>query len=64
MSSTFQPGDVVQLTSGGSKMTVRGAGTDDPSFISCLFFDNSRLVIAEIPPQALMKVSETATPQS
>lgn len=56
MHETFQPGDVVQLNSGGSKMTVRGPGSDDPSFIACLFFDGSKMVICEIPPQGLVKV--------
>jgi uncharacterized protein YodC (DUF2158 family) len=60
MPDTFLPGDVVQLTSGGSKMSVRGPGTDNPGFIACFFFDDSKLVVAEIPPQALIKVKPTA----
>ena len=56
MPDTFLPGDLVQLNSGGPKMTVRGPGDDNPQFIACLFFDGTRMVVAEIPPQALVKV--------
>jgi hypothetical protein len=37
-------------------MSVRGPGDDNPEFVACFFFDGSKLVIAEIPPQALVKV--------
>jgi uncharacterized protein YodC (DUF2158 family) len=60
MSDTFLPGDVVQLNSGGPKMSVRGPGEDNPSFIACLFFDGSKMVVAEIPPQALVKTQPVA----
>jgi uncharacterized protein YodC (DUF2158 family) len=56
MANQFMPGDLVQLNSGGPKMSVRGPGDDNPEFVACFFFDGSKLVIAEIPPQALMKV--------
>ena len=62
MANQFMPGDLVQLNSGGSKMSVRGPGDDNPEFVACFFFDGSKLVIAEIPPQALVKVQ--ATPAS
>ncbi len=56
MPLAFQPGEIVQLNSGGPKMTVRGPGDDNPDFIACFFFDGPKLVIAEIPPQGLVKV--------
>jgi uncharacterized protein YodC (DUF2158 family) len=59
MPDTFQPGDIVQLNSGGPKMTVRGPGEDNPEFIACLLFDGTKLVVAEIPPAALIKVQST-----
>ena len=59
MSNQFLPGDIVQLNSGGPKMSVRGPGDDNPDFIACFFFDGSKLVIAEIPPQALVKAQST-----
>lgn len=59
MLETFSPGDLVQLNSGGPKMTVRGPGDDNPQFIACLLFDGSKLVVAEIPPQALVKAQST-----
>ena len=55
MPDAFMPGDLVQLASGGPKMTVRGPGDDNPQFVACLFFDGSKMVVAEIPPQALVK---------
>jgi uncharacterized protein YodC (DUF2158 family) len=60
MSDTFLPGDLVQLNSGGPKMSVRGPGDDNPQFIACLFFDGSKMVVAEIPPQALVKAQPAA----
>ena len=62
MANQFMPGDLVQLNSGGPKMSVRGPGDDNPESVACFFFDGSKLVIAEIPPQALVKVQ--ATPAS
>jgi uncharacterized protein YodC (DUF2158 family) len=60
MPETFLPGDIVQLNSGGPKMSVRGPGEDNPQFIACLFFDGSRMVVSEIPPQALVKAQSAA----
>jgi uncharacterized protein YodC (DUF2158 family) len=60
MPEAFLPGDVVQLNSGGPKMSVRGPGEDNPGFIACLFFDGSKMVVAEIPPQALIKTQPVA----
>ena len=57
MSTSFVPGDLVQLVSGGPKMTVRGPGEDTPGFVGCLYFDGSKLVIAEVPPAAIVKVA-------
>ena len=59
MSNTFLPGDVVVLRSGGPQMTVRGQGSDNTDFIACFYFDGSRLVVGEIPPQALIKAERT-----
>ena len=60
MANQFMPGDLVQLNSGGPKMSVRGPGDDNPEFVACFFFDGSKLVIAEIPPQALVNVQATS----
>ncbi len=60
MPDTFLPGDLVQLNSGGPKMSVRGPGEDNPEFIACLFFDGPKLVVAEIPPLALVKVQSVS----
>jgi uncharacterized protein YodC (DUF2158 family) len=60
MANQFMPGDLVQLNSGGPKMSVRRPGDDNPEFVACFFFDGSKLVIAEIPPQALVNVQATS----
>jgi len=59
MANEFVHGDLVQLDSGGPRMSVHGPGDDNPEFVACFFFDGSKLVIAEIPPQALVKVQAT-----
>ena len=38
--SAFEIGDVVQLKSGGQRMTVEEVGQD--GFISCVWFDGNR----------------------
>ena len=64
MSNEFLPGDIGQLNSGGHKKSVRGPGDDNPDFISCFFFDGPKLVIAEIPPQALVKAQPASASAS
>jgi len=53
----FAVGDVVQLKSGGPKMTVTGSYS---LYVRCNYFDNDgRLFDSNFPPDALNKV-ETA----
>lgn len=47
---SFQVGDVVQLKSGGPRMTVE---TTDPEGIRCVWFDNADSKLAMFPAEAL-----------
>ena len=56
----FQSGDVVQLLSGGPKLTVAGLASDKslPNFVVCFWFDNSGKLNSEaIPAKLLRKVA-------
>lgn len=53
--STFQPGDVVQLKSGGPRMTVE---TSDETLTSCTWFDTKgELKRADFPTVIVEKPS-------
>jgi uncharacterized protein YodC (DUF2158 family) len=60
--STFKPGDVVQLRSGGPKMTVAGPGMTLGQ--QCYWFSGDELKCADFPPDALVKVHDTTCPAS
>jgi uncharacterized protein YodC (DUF2158 family) len=50
----FKPGDVVQLASGGAKMTVAGPG--QRGCLTCLWFtEGGRLDRADLPEEVLVK---------
>jgi uncharacterized protein YodC (DUF2158 family) len=48
-------GDVVQLKSGGPKMTVTKV---DRNWITCNWFEGSKVYVDLFPPDALMKAQE------
>lgn len=41
IAQTFKPGDVVELKSGGPKMTVRSYEPQDSAEVTCEWFDKS-----------------------
>jgi uncharacterized protein YodC (DUF2158 family) len=55
---TFQIGDVVQLKSGGPKMTVEDVGQNaiGADTVWCSWFDGNKKVQGTFAPQALQKV--------
>ena len=59
MSDTaLKKGDVVQLKSGGPKMTVTGVGNSfmtDEATIWCTWFDGTKKLDGDFPPEALEK---------
>lgn len=60
MSNKFATGDVVQLKSGGPKMTVKKVteGFDEES-IECQWFSGSKLQDGWFRPESLVKVEES-----
>ena len=58
MENTFKEGDVVQLKSGGFKMTVEVASTAWTGHVYCSWFDDKRKLQREqFQPGALVKVA-------
>jgi uncharacterized protein YodC (DUF2158 family) len=58
MAEDFKIGDVVQLKSGGPKMTVTSVGTDHYSqepVVSCVWFAENKESRGKFPPDALRK---------
>jgi uncharacterized protein YodC (DUF2158 family) len=53
----FKIGDIVELKSGGPKMTVTGATTSDKE-IGCKWFAGGKLNYEFFPPDSLEKVKE------
>jgi len=51
----LKPGDIVQLKSGGPKMTVQSMSIDDELY--CQWFAGSKLEGGRFPPEALVRVS-------
>lgn len=43
MTDQFKPGDIVQLKSGGPKMTVKESASTDKNIIYCQWFAGSKL---------------------
>lgn len=61
MANTFAVGDIVQLKSGGPKMTVMRVGPKVPRaspVVFCAWFDGTKKFEGDFPPDAL----EIATP--
>ena len=56
--SSIKPGDVVQLLSGGPKMTVRLVGGSKFVTISCQWFAGSKLEEGHFPSESLKIVVE------
>ena len=56
----FKLGDIVQLRSGGPKMTVRNVSdeSDRHHFIYCDWFAGSKSQRAQFPPASLIKIAE------
>ena len=62
MSSKFAKGDVVQLRSGGPKMTVEKvieAPRRDEELLVCQWFSGSKLQNGSFRPESLVKVEES-----
>jgi uncharacterized protein YodC (DUF2158 family) len=54
MSDTFQPGEMVELKSGGPDMTVEAI---QPNLVCCIWFVGADVKRGQFPPAALKKVS-------
>jgi uncharacterized protein YodC (DUF2158 family) len=54
----IKPGDVVQLLSGGPKMTVQNVDGSTFIFISCQWFAGSKLEEGRFPSQSLKVIVE------
>jgi uncharacterized protein YodC (DUF2158 family) len=62
MSEQFEPGDVVELKSGGPKMTIKWVATRTFQTISagdchCVWFEGATLKESGFPPTALKKTA-------
>jgi len=56
MADTIQPGDTVQLKSGGPKMTVERVGSStDPIAALCFWFEGEKLQTQWFQPTSLKK---------
>jgi len=64
MDTEFKAGDVVQLKSGGPKMTVEDVGqygmTSTTDQAKCIWFDKTKRMEGYFEPALLLKVSVTA----
>jgi len=58
MTEQFEVGDVVQLKSGGPRMTVVGADKPTPDEVHCAWFAKERMERAAFPPDALASIPE------
>jgi uncharacterized protein YodC (DUF2158 family) len=56
----FKPGDLVQLKSGGPKMTVQ---TEDRGVVKCQWFAGTKLESGLFSPDSLRAADETETPK-
>ena len=64
MANEFKPGDIVQLKSGGPKMTVKWAGQGaltKEDTVACMWFVGSKQEEGAFPPEALELATERAT---
>lgn len=60
----WQVGDVVELKSGGPRMTVESIGTQiDPDGVVCRWFEGKDLKQATFPPGSLQKPTPPPVPR-
>jgi uncharacterized protein YodC (DUF2158 family) len=60
----FKAGDVVQLKSGGPKMTVNGPSTGNQQVINCSWFDkDEKLAHGDFITETLVKVDDAGGKQ-
>jgi uncharacterized protein YodC (DUF2158 family) len=57
MAAQFKPGDVVQLKSGGPKMTVKNISSNGE--IVALWFAGAKQESGSFPPETLLKVDDS-----
>jgi len=58
MSKKFKIGDVVQLLSGGPKMTVQSESNEDSGVIWCKWFSGTKLQQGNFKIDSLIKIDE------
>ena len=63
MSGTFNVGDVVQLKSGGPKMTVTAVPDERGPTVGCVWFDGKTQVHGMFPPETVEIVGGEAPPR-
>lgn len=60
---SFKEGDVVQLKSGGPKMTVEAvSGHSSKAVVTCQWFVGGIVTSDKFPPESLMKVNDEFKP--
>ena len=52
----LKPGDIVQLKSGGPKMTLGNQHSSTNNTYSCYWFDGTELKTANLNPRVLVKI--------
>ena len=56
MAELFKIGDIVQLKSGGPKMTIREYTSTDENYVSCQWFAGNKLESGAFPTESLILV--------
>ncbi len=59
--SRFEIGDIVQLKSGGPKMTVKGTSPSIGGDLLCQWFSGSKLNHGYFDPETLQRVEDTTS---